>query len=266
MFMTNSSKLLKSALPLIAILSCVSAGAQQPDRPERRGPGGPEPDRELVAQFDKDDNERLDSEERKAARTFLAEDKAKAGDRDGRRRGGRPGGKVPTEPTSPGAKVALEEVGPTTNTDFYDIKSLRRLFFEFENEDWEKELIDFDNTDVEIPANLNVDGKTYKDVGVRVRGQSSSRVGAGYKRPLNVSIDFTDEDQRLDGYKTINLHNASGDPSMIRAILYLNIAREFLPAAKANLVRVVINGESWGIYQNSQQVNKEFIEDRYDTR
>ena len=53
---------------------------------------------------------------------------------------------------------------------------------------------------------------------------------------------------------------------MIRAILYLNIAREFLPAAKANLVRVVINGESWGIYQNSQQVNKEFIEDRYDTR
>ena len=95
---------------------------------------------------------------------------------------------------------------------------------------------------------------------------ASSRVGAGYKRPLNVSIDFTDEDQRLDGDKTINLHNASGDPSMIRAILYLNIAREFLPAAKANLVRVVINGESWGIYQNSQQVNKEFIEDRYDTR
>ena len=265
--MTNRTQLQKSALPLALLLSCLSAAAQEP---ERRGPGGPEADRAVVEQFDKDGNERLDKEERKAARAFLAEEKAKGGDRGRRGPGGRggrgPGGRTPSEPASPGPKVAITDVEPITDTDFYDLKSLRTLFFEFQDEDWESELTDFDNTDVEIPANLTVDGKTYKDVGVRVRGQSSSRVGVGYKRPLNVSIDFTEEDQRLDGYKTLNLHNANGDPSMIRAILYLIIAREYLPAAKANLVRVVINGESWGIYQNSQQVNKEFIDEWYDTR
>lgn len=127
-------------------------------------------------------------------------------------------------------------------------------------------MISFNNTDVELPAKLTVDGRLYDGVGVRVRGQSSSQVGIGYKRPLNISIDFTKEDQRLDGYKTLNLHNSNGDPSMIRGLLYLLIAREYFPAAKANLVRVVINGEVWGIYQNSQQVNKEFLDEWFDTR
>ena len=265
--------------PVILTAMTMTAFAQNaPDRQrggpprEGRGPGGSgsTPERELVEQFDKDGNERLDNEERKAARAFLAEDKANAGDRGGRRRGGGGGrgrrGRTPSEPASTGPKVALDEVEPIADADFYDVKSLRTLFFEFENGDWESELIDFDNTDVEVPAKLTVDGKAYEGVGVRVRGQSSSRVGLGYQRPLNVSIDFTDEDLRLDGYKTLNLHNANGDPSMIRAILYLIIAREYLPAAKANLVRVVINGEYWGVYQNSQQVNKEFIDEWYDTR
>ena len=31
-------------------------------------------------------------------------------------------------------------------------------------------------------------------------------------------------------------------------------------------MRVVINGESWGIYVNSQQVNKDFLEEWFKTR
>ena len=43
-------------------------------------------------------------------------------------------------------------------------------------------------------------------------------------------------------------------------MLYLDIAREYIPAPKANFVRVVINGESWGMYVNQQTFSKEFVQ------
>ena len=43
----------------------------------------------------------------------------------------------------------------------------------------------------------------------------------------------------------------------------LQIARDYLPAPKANFARVVINGESWGIYVNQQHFNKDFLRDNF---
>jgi hypothetical protein len=48
-------------------------------------------------------------------------------------------------------------------------------------------------------------------------------------------------------------------------VLFLQAAREYMPAARANYVRVVINGESWGIYPNVEQVNKTFLKEWYKT-
>ena len=90
-------------------------------------------------------------------------------------------------------------------------------------------------------------------------------VREGKKRSLNVAIDFTDNKQRLEGYKTLNLINCSGDASFMSAVLYSHIARQYMPAPKANFVRVVINGESWGLYANIQQFNKDFIQENYRT-
>ncbi len=88
-------------------------------------------------------------------------------------------------------------------------------------------------------------------------------VPAGYKRSLNIGIDSTDDKQRLYGYKTLNLLNAHEDPSFMSSVLYSHIARQYIPAPKANFVRVVINGECWGIYANVQQFNKEFLKENY---
>src|SRR5262249_8172468 len=45
--------------------------------------------------------------------------------------------------------------------------------------------------------------------------------------------------------------------------LYSHIARHYLPTPQANFVKVVINGESWGVYANVQQFNKEFLSENY---
>ncbi|GIT30806.1 MAG: hypothetical protein Ct9H300mP1_28520 [Planctomycetaceae bacterium] len=103
------------------------------------------------------------------------------------------------------------------------------MFLEFEAKDWEAELAEFKDTDVEVPATVTVDGKRYDDVGVHFRGMSSFRhVSAGHKRSLNLSFDFVDRKQRLYGYKTLNLLNCMGDPSMMSTVLYSHLASPHL--------------------------------------
>jgi spore coat protein CotH len=90
-------------------------------------------------------------------------------------------------------------------------------------------------------------------------------VPAGFKRSLNVSLDFVNSKQRLYGYKTLNLLNGHEDPSFLGTVLYSSIARQHIPTPKANLVKVVINGENWGIYTNVQQFDKIFLDENFRT-
>jgi hypothetical protein len=90
-------------------------------------------------------------------------------------------------------------------------------------------------------------------------------VPAGYKRSLNLSIDFLHKNQRLYGYRTLNLLNGHDDDSLMSSVLYSHIASKYVPVPKANFVRVVINGEYWGVYANVQQFNKDFIWENFRT-
>jgi len=266
---------LLSLVPLLALAVGSGPGlilAQGPGGP----PGGPMTgaERKLVDQFDKDGDKRLNAAERKAAREFLATAPPSGpggfGGRGGRGPGmpgpgGRGGRGGMTAPASPGIPVSPADVKAAT-TPLYDLGTLRTLFFTFENEDWEAELAAFNNTDVEVPATMVADGKTYRDVGIHFRGASSFfMVPEKSKRSLNVSMDFVHENQALQGYTSLNLLNSNGDPTLMRAVLYQQIAREFLPAGHANFVRVVINGENWGVYTSTQQFNKEYLRDHFST-
>ncbi len=227
----------------------------------RGGPGGPmEQTTALVEKFDKNGDGWLNAEERKAARDSM-------GNRQGGRGFGPRGGfGGSSEAVAPGPKLTPADVKTYGPEGLYDAAVLRTLFLEFEDADWEKELMAFHNTDVEVPAKLTVDGKVYPDVGIHFRGMSSfMMVPEGRKHSINLSMDFRNKEQRLNGYKTLNLLNSNDDPSLIRTVLYLQIMRDYVPAPKANLVRVVINGESWGIYSNAQQFNTEFTKEWFES-
>jgi hypothetical protein len=261
-----------------------------------RGPGGPPmTERKLVKQFDVDADKRLNKEERTAAREFIKKENANRPARgrfpgmppDGRAGPGSPpvsgigpGGFPPgppgfgpgfgqngaQEPAKPGARVSPADVPKSEVSALYAPNVLRTFFIDFESDDWEEELADFNDTDVDVPATLTVDGEKYRGVGVHFRGMSSyMMVPTGRKRSLNVALDLTDKKQRIDGYKTLNLLNGHEDASLMNTVLYSEIARHYLPAPKANLARVVINGEDWGIYTNVQQFNKDFLQENFRT-
>lgn len=243
------------------------------------GPGGPgggmgggvQEDYPLLKKFDKNTDGWLNAEERQAARAFIeAEKQAGRGPRTPGPggRGGRfgPPGEGPATAGAAGPKVKPSEVPSAGAANLYEPTVLRTLFLDFENPDWEKELAAFYRTDVEVPATLTVDGKTYRGVGVHFRGASSYfTVSEGRKRSLNVALDLVHQDQRLGGYRTLNLLNSHTDPSYLHTVLYMQVARDYLPAPKANFVRVVINGEGWGVYINVQQFNKDFLNEWFRT-
>jgi len=205
----------------------------------------------------------LNAEERKAATDFLKQEMANG--RGGRRGPGGRRGEV-REPAQPGPRLSPSQVKHYTTENLYDPTTLRTFFLEFEDPNWESQMAAFKNSDVEMPATLTVDGKSYKSVGVHFRGMSSfMMVGDGFKRSLNLTMDFTDKKQQLGGYRSLELLNSHEDPTFLRAVLSYQIERDYLPAPKANFVRVVINGESWGIYANVQAFNKEFLQENFGT-
>ena len=227
--------------------------------------------RQVLEEFDADGSGWLNADERVAARKSLQQSGGQAGGGRGfgRPRGGfgfggpgGPGGGNMPEPTQ-GPVIKKSSVKPVEGT-LYDPAILRTIFIDFESQDWEKELEDFHNTDVDVPATLTVDGKAYPNCGIRFRGASSyDHVPSGYKRSFNVSVDMVDDEQRVLGYKTLNLLNANGDDSLMSSVLYSQVARQYMPAPKANFVRVVVNGEYRGVFTNVQQYNKQFLEENY---
>jgi hypothetical protein len=246
---------LARALAMTVVVLCSASWASA--QPGFGFGGFGQQDLQVVKDYDKDGDGRLNRAERDAARAFL-----KTQPRRGFFRRGRGGVQ-----TDPGPKLTPGSVKIYNDEPLYDLKVLRTVFLDFEDEDWEAEMADFYHTDVDIPATLTVDGKVYKDVGVHFRGNSSfSAVPAGLKRSLNVSLDFVHKNQRLNGYRTLNLLNSHLDPTFMRTVLYMQIAREYIPAPKANFMRVVINGESWGIYASSQQFNSDFTRDWYHSK
>jgi spore coat protein CotH len=234
------------------------------------GPPGPQPKIKLLKKFDKDGDKFLNADERKAALEYLQNEREagrlRRGPGGGMRGPGGFGRRDDDEPAKPGKKISPSDVKNYPGAALYDPMVLRTIFIEFDTPSWEKEMAAFKNTDVDMRAKVTVDGKDYSDVGVHFRGMSSfMMVSEGKKRSLDLSFDAKHKDQNLGGYRELELLNSHEDATFLRTLLSYQVEREYLPAPKANFVRVVINGENWGIYVNAQAFNKDFIRDNFNT-
>ncbi len=234
-------KLAMSRIRILSALALIMAGSALGQRGGFGG-RGVQQEVKLVQQYDKDGDGWLNAAERQAA---LKDTRYRA-----------PTGSSPTVTYNP--KLTPSDVKTYSDEPLYDSAVLRTLFLEFEDADWERQLAWFKNTDIELPARVIVDGKTYSNVGVRFRGNTSyNMVSEGYKRSLSLSFDLVNKKQELYGYRSLHLLNAAADQTFLRSVLYMQIARDYIPAPLANFMRVVINGESWGIYASVESFNSD---------
>lgn len=144
----------------------------------------------------------------------------------------------------------------------YDSATIRTIYLQFSQPDYWTLLTQNYASSTDLPAQMTVDGEIYDDVGVRFKGQTSYMgTGNSQKKSFNISLHYLHDDQRLMGYRTLNLNNGFQDPSFLREAYYLYRIRRHIPVAKANYVQLNINGQNWGLYPNVQQLNKDFLKE-----
>lgn len=165
----------------------------------------------------------------------------------------------PAMQLSPDGRMIL--TGKSAPTGLYDSAAVRNIYLYFTQPNYWSLLTGNYQTHTDLPARMVVDDVTYDSVGVRFKGQTSySQTQNSQKKSFNISTDYIHEDQRLMGYKTLNLNNCFQDPSFLREVFYLHQSRNHIPVAKANFVQLHINDQPWGLYPNIQQLNKDFLE------
>jgi hypothetical protein len=143
----------------------------------------------------------------------------------------------------------------------YDETLVRTIALQFDQPNYWQLLLNNYQSGTDIPAAMTVEGQTYENVGVRFRGQTSFMQNFSQKKSFNISVDYELEDQRLMGYKTLNLNCGFDDQSSIREVLYNHIGRQYSTSLKSNFVALTLNGQNWGPYANVQQINGDYFEE-----
>ncbi|HND55311.1 MAG TPA: CotH kinase family protein, partial [Pirellulaceae bacterium] len=118
-----------------------------------------------------------------------------------------------------------------------------------------------------VHAALEIDGKSYADVGVRYKGNGTYLMSMrSAKRSLKIDFDRFDEKQSFRGAKKLNLNGGPMDPTKAREVLaYWLFSKAGLPAPRTALAEVTLNvpgkfdGEFLGVYTVVEQVDKKFL-------
>ncbi len=148
-----------------------------------------------------------------------------------------------------------------SDSDFFDLDKIQEIKIDFEQDNW-RYLLDSlrYNGDGKLIANINVNGQSYSDVGIRYWLGTSFQPGA-FRNDLHIDLDMVRMTQRHANRTSIELSSAVRDPSMVREVLSYGIARTYMPASRANFAKLYINDEYWGLFVNIEPIDRNFLQD-----
>ena len=107
-------------------------------------------------------------------------------------------------------------------------------------------------------GSVEIDGQTYDSIGVRFRGNNSYRIGMK-RNPFHIKLDFAKSDQTHQGYTSLKLSSALRDPSLIREMLFHEVASYYMPSSKTSYTKLFVNGDYLGVYINLENVGSQFL-------
>lgn len=156
--------------------------------------------------------------------------------------------------------------------DLYNLEKVKDVKLTFKQDNWAKILDHYkeEGKDKRLKASVVIDGVKYDSVGVRHKGNSSYfnvRKTGSSKLPFNIKVNHVKKKQRLPGgYTSLKLSNVFRDPSFIREVLSYEIASKYMPAPRANFVRLYVNDQLLGLYNSTESVDEKFLEENFGTK
>lgn len=120
-----------------------------------------------------------------------------------------------------------------------------------------------------VKADVEFDGQSYKDVGLRFKGNGTYMMSSGsHKRPMKIDFNRFVDDQTFFGMQQLNLHNNVMDPTHLRTVVsYPVFQKAGVPSPQTAYaeVRLTIDGEAEtdneliGLYTIVEEVDKAFL-------
>jgi spore coat protein CotH len=156
---------------------------------------------------------------------------------------------------------------PAQVPDLYDPNNIRDVYLTFAQTNWWAQLTANYGPEINIAADMNVDGVTYANVGVRFRGNTSytqlpTQPQQGWeKKSFNIDLDWLVQGQDIYGFDHLNFNNGFHDPTFLREVLSYHVMSRHGVAPRANWIRLHLNGTYWGVYINVQQPNKDMMKE-----
>ena len=150
--------------------------------------------------------------------------------------------------------------------DLYDRTVLRTVELQFAASDWHQQLNANKASGLQqyLAADMTVDGVLYPNVGVRYKGNSTYwSIPPGQKKPINIDLNEFGINQNLYGQTKLVLNNQAFDPSIMREVVAYRVMNQFIPAPRACFIKVIINGDNYGIYSLIEHIGDPFCESRF---
>lgn len=116
-----------------------------------------------------------------------------------------------------------------------------------------------------VPATFSWKDLVLENVGVRYKGDSSSRPESPHKRGLLVSFPEFKKGQRFLGLRHVALDNGIQFGSLFSERLITDILLGIgVKASRCNYAQVYLNGKSAGVYVNVERIDRSFLKRHFE--
>ncbi len=149
---------------------------------------------------------------------------------------------------------------------FYALNNLDTLFIEFEEKNYEWLMADNYYFDRTLMARLTYKGILYDSVAVGYRGHTSFHMNTTSKKSFKIDLGHNIKDQNIEGYSTFHLNANLHDPSFMKEVLYSLETNRHTIGAKTNYKILMVNGISYGLYINIQNLDKKLSSQWVDSK
>lgn len=133
-------------------------------------------------------------------------------------------------------------------------------------EDWDG-FIDTCTSEEYSLCSVVIDGETYKNVGIRAKGNTSLTQVERYdngRYSFKIEFDHYESGNSYHGLDKISLNNIIQDNTYMKDYLtYQMMCRAGVDAPLCSYVNITVNGKDWGLYLAVESVEEAFLERNY---
>lgn len=159
--------------------------------------------------------------------------------------------------------VPLATENPPYKNKLFDASQVHTL--DIQIEDWQTFL---DNASMEeyVPVNLTIDGESFKQVGLRTKGNNSLRLTEKYgsdRYSLKVEFDHY-FDNTYYGLDKFSLDSSFQDNAYLKTFLVMDMMKFMgVPTPLVSYTWVTINGQDWGLFLAVEEPEEAFAKRNY---